>query len=682
MSNSAFWRLAAAGVLARQIGCTTSDAVEAPVFSVDPPTDLVDPPPPEQIGDAAPTFSVERGVFDAPFSVTLASAGVTIYYTTDGRVPTPTTGTEYTGPIPIERTQALRAVAVLSEGVYSAVVTHTYVLLDAVLKQSNEPPGYPSRFAADDDGLGPYPADFEMDPEVVDDPRYSDSIGEALLDLPTLSIATDIPNLFDETTGIYYNPKQEGEAWERPVSVELFDPVQGTVFAVDAGLRIHGQASRKPSWTPKRGLRLYFRSSYGPGRLEAPLFEDADAVTSFNKLVLRSIPNLSWLSWNESQRQSALYMRDEFARRTQLAMGHPAAHGRFVHTYLNGLYWGIYNLVERIDGDFLADYLGGASSDWDLVSMTNGELGADEGDLIGYDEMMAIANAGVATTGAYASICEKLDVENLIDYLILTHWIQNTDWPQRNWYAARKREEGAKFIFLAWDSDVSLHSEEEDILSADLDGSPQRLFHRLSENAEFRMLYADRIHAQLHNNGALTTENATARFHALADPLELAVTAESARWGDYVRDVYQRPEVDVGLLELYTPADHWTPARDRLLAEYFPVRSATVVEQYRAAGLYPDIEPPRFSREGGKVTAGFVLELDNTPNAGIGTVYYRLDGGDPREPGGALSASAIDGADLARIPLSATTRVRARVLSDSTWSAVHDMTFTVDDDAF
>ncbi len=682
MRSSIYTCFAVAAVLTTSIGCSTSPPTGGPPAPPPPTDDERGEPPGAPLERPTfhvepPAFSVERGFFDAPVSVELTSLLSTIYYTTDGSTPTPTTGIPYTGPILIETTTPLRAMAVGPGGVSTPAVTHTYIFLRDVIRQPEEPPGYPSRFAADDE-LGPYPADFELDPEVVEDPRYSGIIEDAFLDLPTVSIVTDIPNLFDETTGIYYNPSEVGDAWERPAGVEMFDPVDGTLFSANVGIRIHGQASRKPSWTPKRGFRVYFRTAYGPDRLKLGLFPEPGAVASFDTLVLRSIANYSWISWNAYQREHALYMRDEFARRTQLAMGNTGAHGRMVHTYVNGLYWGIYNLTERLDGDFLADYLGGESVDWDLVTMVNGVLEASEGDLVAYEEMLALAN-DVSSASGYEAFCQLVDVTNLIDYLILMHWVENTDWPQRNWYAARRRAEGAKFIFIAWDADTSLKSVDGDIVSVDLAGSPQGLFHQLSQNDEFRMLYADRIYAHLYNDGALSTDVATARFRELVDPLELAVTAESARWGDYIRDVYHRPDADPGVMDLYTPADHWTPTRDQMLADYFPHRTANVLGQYRAAGLYPDIEPPQFNQEGGDVPSGFTLEIDNTPNAGLGTVYYRLDGGDPREPGGAIASVALTGEDLASVPITSTTRVLARVLDGDTWSALHTATFTVAD---
>ena len=65
------------------------------------------------------------------------------------------------------------------------------------------------------------------------------------------------------------------------------------------------------------------------------------------------------------------FARDEFGRRVQLAMDQPASHGRFVHVYLNGVYWGLYNMVERPDQSFGESYIGGDKDDWDGLNSGN-----------------------------------------------------------------------------------------------------------------------------------------------------------------------------------------------------------------------------------------------------------------------------------------------------------------------
>src|SRR5690606_14965657 len=120
-------------------------------------------------------------------------------------------------------------------------------------------------------GNGSLPADYEMDPEITENPRYRDIMDDALLQVPTISIVTSIDNLFDRDTDIYQNPMQSGIAWERSASVELIHP-DGTVgFQVDAGLRIQGGASREPEKSPKHSFRLLFKDIYGSSKLAYPL---------------------------------------------------------------------------------------------------------------------------------------------------------------------------------------------------------------------------------------------------------------------------------------------------------------------------------------------------------------------------------------------------------------------------
>ena len=133
-----------------------------------------------------------------------------------------------------------------------------------------------------------------MDPEVTQNPAYSDIIDDALLSIPTISIVTDVNNLFDPETGIYMNPEERGVAWERPASVELIFPDGADGFQEDAGLRIQGGFSRKPGESPKHSFRLLFKSVYGDSKLRFPLF-GPDAVEEFDTVILRAGFNQSWI---------------------------------------------------------------------------------------------------------------------------------------------------------------------------------------------------------------------------------------------------------------------------------------------------------------------------------------------------------------------------------------------------
>ena len=79
---------------------------------------------------ATPTFSPGAATFPtAPVTVTISDAteGATIYYTTDNTTPT-TNSIQYSKPFTIETTQTIQAIAVDSDGIQSEVASTTYIV--------------------------------------------------------------------------------------------------------------------------------------------------------------------------------------------------------------------------------------------------------------------------------------------------------------------------------------------------------------------------------------------------------------------------------------------------------------------------------------------------------------------------------------------------------------------------
>ncbi|HER20300.1 MAG TPA: hypothetical protein ENO14_04545, partial [Chromatiales bacterium] len=196
-------------------------------------------------------FSHERGFYDAPFELTITcdTPGVTIYYTLDGREPCDDdgrgpVGTPYTGPIYVLGTTCIRACAVKDGWKPSPTAAHTYIYLSDVIAQSRMPSGFPTTW-------GGTSADYEMDPAIVNDPRYRDRMRESLLSIPTMSLVTTNDDMFDRQRGIYANPNSRGEGWERPASVEWIYPDGRDSFQVDCGVRIQGGAFRSWGLTKK-----------------------------------------------------------------------------------------------------------------------------------------------------------------------------------------------------------------------------------------------------------------------------------------------------------------------------------------------------------------------------------------------------------------------------------------------
>lgn len=574
--------------------------------------------PDEKSSVPKPSFSKDHGFYSASFSLELTAEGRrSIRYTTDGSTPTAQKGAAYSSPITIKGTTAVRAVAYDESGT-SEVVTHTYIFLSQVRRQGNSPQGFPKVFAADD-GYGPYPADYEMDPEIVDNPRYSGQINKALTSIPTVSITTDLPNLFDPATGIYYNANQKGDEWERSVSLELIDPAGGKGFTTNAGLRMHGQASREAFNTPKKSMRIYFRSEYGDGKLKQNLFaargEKYEPVGKFDHLILRNGGNRSYHYWDRDQRRDADYVNDQWARDAFLDMGWLAPHGSYVHLYLNGLYWGLYNLTERPDAKFFASYFGGDDDkDYDVITADdiNNEPEADPGDLKAFHAVFALVERkGDVSDATYEQLSGKVDMTNLVDYLLLTQYIGKTDWPHHNWNVWRKRTgNDTRLRFTSWDNDSSLWKVDQNNTLADdpeRQETPGHLFLRLTTNPKFRQLLAERIKLHTGDGGALSPQACAKRYTRLADQISSAIIGESARWGDYSRDVYQdrRPErlAKSGPAYLYSKdlpdevADPtgqveakfqvtWVEVRQAHLSTYCPQRTGVLLDQYRANGWY------------------------------------------------------------------------------------------------
>ncbi len=221
----------------------------------------------------------------------------------------------------------------------------------------------------------------------------------------------------------------------------------------------------------------------------------------------------------------------------------------------------------------------------------------------------------------YLAMQRLLDVPHYIDYITLHFYVGHEDWGlNKNWYALRKRASLEGFKYLVWDGELMLNSPAQNRVAS---SDPASGLHRkLSANSQYRLDFADRIHRHLLNRGALSPE------------VELAMVAESARWGDYRRDVHRYSS---GPYVLHTRDEHLQSEKERLLTQYFPGRTETLLSQLRAGGLYPSTAAPAFSQHGGRVTSGFSLHI----SAPLGTVHFTRDGTHPRVPGtGAATAGA------------------------------------------
>lgn len=550
----------------------------------------------------APEASVRSGWRDAPFDLALQSApGTTLRYTTDGSEPTAAHGTVYAGPLHIETVTVVRATAFAADGTASPSLQRTYLFLEQVVNQSATPAGFPSTWGSNPNfPQGRVPADYGMDadplrtnprdPRAPIDPAKARRLREGLRELPVLSVALNPADLFG-SGGLYLRTLIKQPVLEKKAAVEMILPDGTPAFAATAGLRVHGNASRQAEKTPKHGFKLSFKKEFGAASLHYRVFEDS-AAKKFDDLVLRPDFGVSWLHWSNApgepfgayQRDRAVRFRDAWLKDTFRAMGHEAGHNRFVHLFLNGLYWGIYDITEQPTDSFAERTFGGSKDDYDVID----QGAVASGTAAAYRTLIGLSRLELPEN--YAKAQALLDVTEFIDYTLLHFFVGHQDWGfSKNWYAVRRRVDGpeGRFRFYPWDGENILLDENINRVrsNGEFGGHPGDLHTKLMANAEYRRAFAARV--QLHlltPGGALTKEANVTRWKKWQAVLDQPIVAESARWGDYRRDVHHAL---TGAFALYTREDHWLAENRRIVDSYFVHRGDIVLTQLRAAGLSP-----------------------------------------------------------------------------------------------
>ena len=639
-------------------------------------------------------FALGRGFYTEPFNetITAKTPGASIIYTLDGSTPSldngvrvpppdgqsPPSATVRIGGDTNTGVTTLRALVHKDGSAPTNVDTQTYLFSRDIVFQSESSTvdsGWPAApvkgqvfdYGMSLDGIGPDSGSFTPA-----------EVAASLEAIPTLSLVTDQENLTSAATGIYVNALAQGRAWERPVSVEMIFPPglddpdgHEAGFQIDAGVRIRGGWSRRPEFF-KHAFRLFFRGEYGDTKLRFPLF-GTEGVSEFDRVDLRSSSNLDWARESDfNLGRQFTFVRDVFCRDTQGAMGQPYTRSRFYHLYLNGTYWGIYQTQERPESSFGASYFGGNPDDYDVVKCGNHAGGfateATQGTLDAFralwDRAREIGLRDPSDANFFAlegrgpdgirdpSLPVLLDVDNLIDYMLIIFWSGNGDGTlssflannlPNNWFALRDRRGEHGFRFFVHDNEFTLGSSysEEDRTGPYvgsnqgnfLYSNPQWIHQDLMASAAYRRRFADRVQKHFFRDGALTNAACRERFTRRAAEVRAAIKAYAARWGDAA----------------YASGYHtglWEAEIERVTSSWIPGRSATVLAQLQADGLFPDRTGPAIQdaagnpRPDGPVTAGSQIRLADPAGPG-GTIYYTLDGSDPRDAGAPVPTATL-----------------------------------------
>jgi hypothetical protein len=310
----------------------------------------------------------------------------------------------------------------------------------------------------------------------------------------------------------------------------------------------------------------------------------------------------------------------------------------------------------------MADQFGGEEADWETISHRETLSHTSER----FARLHQLVSEGrLAEPERYEIISAYLDIPQFIDYLILNWYSGNLDWGFNNWYATTNQRAGP-IKYYVWDGERTWYEGAELYTYFDeYNGWPnlvKPLLEALLTNVDFRQELADRLYHHLYHEGTLTEAASQARWRELTNQVETAVIAESARWGDTWSE------------EPITQAD-WVQAREDVLAQ-MDGNVARMIAQARELGYYPAVDPPQFSRPGGKLAAGDQLAM-TAVSAEQSAVYYTTDGTDPRLP---VTGGVAPTAQLYQKPLVMTDalHLKARLFDGQSWSALNEAVFFTD----
>ncbi len=614
-------------------------------------------------------FSHDRGFYDHAFELTITSATreATVVYTTDGSSPSLENGRRGNALF-ISRTTVVRAKAFKEEMTPTNVDTHTYLFPGTVREQKTLPYDYPapppegvSRRAT---SLAPRPdLDIEIDPDIVASDNNEEFV-EGLTSIPTLSLVMDAEHLFDSERGLYFErfPRVGAGSVELIYPArEMFSDFEG--FQIDCAVKPHSRMyGVQTKGIQKRSLRLVFSKSYGPGKLRYPLFESAvqhaeSAASEFDTIVLRAGGQANWSGDDAPFSARAVYVRDQHIRDSQHWLSGLSAHGIFVHLYLNGMYWGVYNAVERPDQRFFASYFGGKPyTDWISVNRA-GRLGEPPRSSR-WDDLHAFAQENdLSSPENYQHMKTLLDTSRFSDYILLNWFSGMADWGFNNWYAGIRVNPPGPAMYFCWDSEMTYGLVngygargawvDPHFLNPVGTARLHRLWQALERSPEFLLEFADRVYRAGYDGGPLSDAVNQANFRRLSDYVETAMLCESARWGDSAEALADDPRTRDG---------HWALARDDVL-DQMQGNVKRFMEALRDHGYYPTIDPPAFER----VDQQLVIAMPD----GVDAVFFTTDGSDPRNPhANRFTEAAVS------VPFS--TQLRARARRGSEWSALHE----------
>jgi hypothetical protein len=435
------------------------------------------------------TVTPAAGFYSAAVTVTLSAGGNTIFYTLDGSDPD-SLSLPYTVPFAVSKTAVLKAVSMKADHQPSLTAHSTYFINEST-------------------------------------------------DLPVISLSSDPYNLFSHTYGIYANgPGWTATApnyganfwmdWERPAHVEFFEDDKSPGFSENCGIAIYGAYTRS---FPQKSISVKFKNDYGVNGIDYRLFPDLE-LSTFKAFVLRNSGNDFYYT----------HIRDAMMQTLVQDLDIDYLEYRPAAAFINGEYWGIYNIREKINEHYVATHWG---VDPDNIDMLEGNMEVIHGDTRHYQQLIDyISTQDMTTDSAYAYVNRMIDLDECLLYFAAEVYYNSQDWPANNVKYWRERSAEGKWRWILFDVDFGFNLYEtngqaENHLSYLLTGIETRpgsnppwstlLPRKLVQNPKIRIRFINLIADLLNTNFESTRVAAT--INEMAGHIATEAVRHRKRWG-------------------------------------------------------------------------------------------------------------------------------------------------------
>ncbi|MFC1538350.1 CotH kinase family protein [Candidatus Latescibacterota bacterium] len=422
--------------------------------------------------DTVVETSLPGGFYDAPVTLELSTSNenAEIRYTIDGSDPIETS-TLYTSPIAIDTTTVVRSRVFEVDKFPGPINTQTFFI-------------------------------------------------DLTTTMPVISLSTNPDNFFDDEIGIYVHGNTEinnyDQDWERPIHIEFFEPDGEPGFSIDGGIKISGFIIRG---LPQKSFALFTRPKYGINKIDFQIFPDLP-FSEYKSITLRNGGNEK-----NSTRFLDILCHNLVKQKNLDIMSYRPA-----NVFLNGIYWGVYNIREKQNEDYLASHHSIDPSNVDMLKL-DPYLITIEGDDLHYTAMIDyITNNDMNNPVHYDYIKTQVDMDNFIDYNVTEIYMANDNWVQHNVKMWRPRTPNDRWRWILCDLDWAMWDNNYNSFNVltEMSNEYVPLFFNLLNNEHFKITLINRFADYM--NTMFSTENMIQNIHEIKEQLEPEMSKQIERW--------------------------------------------------------------------------------------------------------------------------------------------------------